>query len=399
MHYGQSHGNGYEVSKSYGSVKSFIGYLSCQQFIFLYAERLAQCEGVIYNTCVRSANPWRAGGASRKIVTTGRQIIYLVLAGEKRCRTCVQPRPDVTAQAKAVRPGVQRSPVRKNKQSMRSLVAFLVTWSFFVLTVTGLVLYIVPQGRVAYWVHWSLAGMEKEQWGWIHMIFGGLFIVTGAVHLYFNWKPFKLYLADRVKGHLAMKREVFVATAATLVIFLLAAFNLPPASWVISLNDWVKASWVTSPELEPPFGHAEEVSLAGMARRMDLDLGQALTAMRAEGLVFESQQESLEQIARRNQTTPMAIYGIMRRYAKQPTSALRSLSPEEIEAKYAGTGLGRKSMVEICMTVGIEPASGLEKLAAQGIVAAGDETARSVAERHGLTPIDLLQRMLAPEKP
>ena len=68
--------------------------------------------------------------------------------------------------------------MRKNKQSARSLTAFLVTGSFLVLTVTGIVLYVVPQGRVAYWVHWSLAGMEKDQWAWAHMIFGALFIVT-----------------------------------------------------------------------------------------------------------------------------------------------------------------------------------------------------------------------------
>lgn len=61
----------------------------------------------------------------------------------------------------------------KNKQSARSLTAFLVTWSFVVLTVNGIVLYVVPQGRIAYWVHWSLVGMEKEQWGWVHSVDGG----------------------------------------------------------------------------------------------------------------------------------------------------------------------------------------------------------------------------------
>ena len=38
--------------------------------------------------------------------------------------------------------------MRKNKQSARSLTAFLVTWAFVVLTVTGIVLYVVPQGRI-----------------------------------------------------------------------------------------------------------------------------------------------------------------------------------------------------------------------------------------------------------
>ena len=37
--------------------------------------------------------------------------------------------------------------MRKNKQSARSLTAFLVTWAFVVLTVTGIVLYVVPQAE------------------------------------------------------------------------------------------------------------------------------------------------------------------------------------------------------------------------------------------------------------
>lgn len=43
-------------------------------------------------------------------------------------------------------------------KSWRSFTALVVTWAFLILMVTGLVLYIVPHGRVAYWVHWSLAG-------------------------------------------------------------------------------------------------------------------------------------------------------------------------------------------------------------------------------------------------
>ncbi len=286
--------------------------------------------------------------------------------------------------------------MRKNKQSTRSLIAFLVTWSFLVLTVTGIVLYIVPQGRVAYWVHWSLAGMEKDQWGWVHMMFGGVFIVTGVLHLYFNWKPFKQYLADRVKGHLAMKREVFIASAMTLVIILLSVFNLPPASWVIELNAWVKSAWVGSPELEPPFGHAEEVSLAGLARRMDLDLELAMSALRSQGIGFESQRDSLEKIARANHTTPMALYALIRQRQQPPEVVHAPMSPDEIEARYAGTGLGRKRVAEICSTVGIDLEQGLAKLSAAGIEANGEEVARELADRYGVSPIDLVKIMLKP---
>lgn len=281
--------------------------------------------------------------------------------------------------------------MRKNKQSARSLTAFIVTWSFLVLTITGLVLYIVPHGRVAYWVHWSLAGMEKEQWGGVHMMFGGIFIVTGILHLYFNWKPFKKYLADRVKGHLMLKQEIVTASIFTLILFVLSVFNLPPASWVFDLNAKIKDSWVTSPELEPPFGHAEEVSLAAISRRMQLDLELALSELEKKGIRFAGKQDSLESIARKNHTTPMAIYALIRKHEKKQKVDLASMSPEDIEATYAGTGLGRKTLTELSKEIGFDLDEALRKLKQHGIVADRDQKLKSIADGHDVTPMELLK--------
>ncbi|MEA3276413.1 MAG: DUF4405 domain-containing protein [Pseudomonadota bacterium] len=286
----------------------------------------------------------------------------------------------------------------KNKQSTRSLVAFLVTWSFIVLTVTGIVLYIVPQGRIAYWVHWSLMGLEKEQWGWVHMMFGGIFILTGGLHLYFNWKPFKKYLAERAKGQIRVKQELVVSLALTALVFALSVLDLPPASWVFALNEQIKNAWVTSPELEPPFGHAEEVSLAGIARRMNLDLASAVAALEAEGIRFDSERDSLEKIARVNGITPMTVFGIVRRFENEPEPVpVAGLTPEEVEVRYSGSGLGRKSLKELCRTIGLDQALALRRLAAAGIQAQPEDKARELAERHGISPIDLLKVMMIPD--
>lgn len=285
--------------------------------------------------------------------------------------------------------------MRKNKQTTRSLTAFLVTWAFIVLTVTGLVLYIVPQGRVAYWIHWSLAGMEKEQWGWVHMMFGGVFIITGFLHLYFNWKPFKKYFADRVKGHLKPKQEIFVATAITVFIFIVSALNVPPASWVIELNGWIKNSWVTSPQLEPPYGHAEEASLAGISRKMNFDLNKVMQELQTHGIKFSGKKDTLENIARANNTTPMAVYGLINKHVKEDHPLpLKTLTPEDIEARYSGTGLGRKTLAEICQQTGIDLQAGLNNLSQAGIIAAGEDKAREIADKYDRSPIDLLTIMM-----
>lgn len=279
---------------------------------------------------------------------------------------------------------------------MRSLIAFIVTWSFLILTITGIVLYIVPQGRVAYWVDWSLVGLRKEQWGNIHMMFGGVFIVTGVLHLYFNWKPFKKYLAERVSGHLQIKQELMVSLGISLLILGGAILEVPPISWVFDLNETVKSAWVTSPELEPPFGHAEEVSLKVLSRRMNLDLKKAQVALQTKGIRFTGPKDSLKKIAAKNQTTPMFIYGLINKYqtkiAKADTD--RSYSPERVEEVYVGTGVGRKTLEQMCKIAVLDVKIAHERLTRVGIEATDGEKMKEIAERYGVNPIDILKVIL-----
>jgi len=188
-----------------------------------------------------------------------------------------------------------------------------------------------------------------------------------------------------------------VAPALTIVIFTVAALNIPPASWLIDLNDWTKDRWITSPELEPPYGHAEEASLSGLSRRMGLDIDRVTQALDAEGIQFTGKKDTLEDIARQNNTTPVSIYEIMRTH-ELPVSQQRTglSSREDIEVKFSRTGLGRKTLADICRESGVDPEVGLDRLSRAGISASGEDKVRSIAEKHDRKPVDLLEIMLTP---
>jgi hypothetical protein len=285
--------------------------------------------------------------------------------------------------------------VFKNKQSLRSFVAFLVTWAFVVLTVTGIVLYVVPHGRVAYWIHWALLGLEKDAWANVHMMFGGVFIAAAVIHLYYNWKPFKKFLAERVSGHFQLSRELVASVVLSAAVFVAAVAGLPPVSWVFDLNENIKDAWVTNPDLEPPFGHAEEVSLAGLALRMQLDLDAGVAELRRHGLKLNGPRDSLEAIARANDTTPMAVYALIRGFKREaPKPQPGEYTPEKVEALYAGTGVGQKTLSEICDQVGVGLEAARARLALAGVeIEAGDKL-RPVADRYGVSPIDILKLIL-----
>lgn len=287
--------------------------------------------------------------------------------------------------------------MREKKIQTRSLVALIVTWAFAIATITGLVLYVVPHGRVAYWVHWRLAGLSKDDWSGVHMAFGLVFIVAGVLHLYFNWKPLKNYLARRVTGHLRLKAEFVVATVFTALLLVAAILHWPPVSWLFDLNERVKDSWVQAPQFEPPFGHAERVSLAEFTRRQGIDLQRAVTELEAQGIGLSDPRNTLENIAQSNDTTPMALYASIR---KLETATVRpragGYSEKAVERLFGGRGAGRRTVAEVAAKIGIPTEEALSRLKAVAIDATAGDQLKSVADRQGTTPLGILKVIAVP---
>ena len=64
-------------------------------------------------------------------------------------------------------------------------------------------------------------------------------------------------------------------------------------------------------------------------------------------------------------------------------ASLTGLTPEDVEARYAGSGLGRKRLAELWEQVGLDQATALRRLAAAGIAAGPRETAGSWPRNRG----------------
>ncbi|MCD6433505.1 MAG: DUF4405 domain-containing protein, partial [Sulfurimonas sp.] len=62
---------------------------------------------------------------------------------------------------------------------------------------TGIMLFIVPHGRVAYWADWHLFGLSKGQYGELHTTSMVVFLLFASLHIYYNWKPIVSYMKDK----------------------------------------------------------------------------------------------------------------------------------------------------------------------------------------------------------
>ena len=163
-----------------------------------------------------------------------------------------------------------------NIRRITSLTALL---SFVILFITIVVLYIVPQGRVAYWADWRLWGLTKEQWGDIHINIGLLFLLSIFLHIYYNWKPLLSYLNNKARQLKVMTRE-FNAALLLIILFSIGTYlEVAPFAWVLQLNDHFKDKAAVKYG-EPPYGHAELSTLKAFASKTGLNLAGSLKLLK-----------------------------------------------------------------------------------------------------------------------
>ncbi|MCX8102615.1 MAG: DUF4405 domain-containing protein [Geminicoccaceae bacterium] len=272
---------------------------------------------------------------------------------------------------------------------LRAFVVFVVAATFLIMLVTGLVLFIAPHGRIARWNDWRLLGLGLDPWTRIHVLASFLFVLAIPVHLFFNWKPFTKYLADRWHEHLRPRLELLSGVAVALCLALLAGFGLPPAAQLFAWQDEIKASWQRAGAAEPPFGHAEELPLPELARRTGLDLEATLAHLAAKGFRVERMETSLLDAARALGVTPVALF------AELPK---RPVAPPSLAERYGpGSGVGRKTVAQVAGELGIPLEDALRRLADRGVPATADTALKSLAERTGGESTELV-RIIAGER-
>ena len=277
----------------------------------------------------------------------------------------------------------------------RGLTSFFTLFGFLIMSITGLVLYIVPQGRIAYWVNWKLIDLTKTDWGNIHILSSIFFIVAGAFHIYFNWKPLMNYFKDKISKGVRLKWELAISLAVAIIIVISSLYNIPPLKYLIDLNEYIKDAWITSEEYEPPFGHAELLSLQSFSKKMKIDLEKAVNELQSKGIKIESVENSLEDISQDNGISPMGIYMIIKKFeVHDESSEIRIYTPEIVDVEFSGIGIGNRTLSSICNKANVDISVAEERLLQNGIEIKADEKLKKASEKYNLEPLDILKIIL-----
>ena len=271
---------------------------------------------------------------------------------------------------------------KKEKKAfkLRGMTTFLVTMSFIVDTVSGIILYVTPPGRIAHWTNWTFWGLDKEEWVAIHTIFGYVLLAIVGLHLYYNWRTFMNFLWDKVRRALNQRWELSVATVISLVVFLGTLWNLPPFSTTMNLGEKAKNSWEES-KITPPVPHAENMSLKEFSTIIQVPVEQILGALKSKGYKVENAKQTLGEIAEENGIPPSTLFEAMKAGGVKPTL------PETIE----GTGLGKKTLEMICTERDFSLNDVLSRLKKHGIDARPTDRLKDVANKLGKKPIEIFR--------
>lgn len=271
----------------------------------------------------------------------------------------------------------------KKKFNWRAFISFGLTYSYIVILVSGLVLYMSPAGRYAHWVNWKIAGFTKEGWQALHTIFSFTFVILSVFHLFtINWKAFLSYLKSKSQKGLNKKREFIISTTLFIIFTGGVIFGLPPFQSVMNLGEYLTESWEKEEE-EPPIPHAELLTLNELSEQLKFATTEQITEkLKAHGYTFENTSvQTLKEIAEANGTTPSAIY---EKISKKPASQGR------------GSGIGRKSLEDFAIEKGKNIDEVLTLLKKNNITAKKEQTLKEIGEQNDIPPRDIVE-LIDPE--
>ena len=268
--------------------------------------------------------------------------------------------------------------------STRKITSLTLLISFVPLVLTSIVLYVVPEGRVAYWSDWRFWGLTKNQWGDIHINLGFLFLAAGCFHLFLNWNPIVAYLKNKAREIKIFTPAFSVALIINIVFTIGTLMNIPPFSSILQFGFSFKEAAAVKYG-EPPYGHAELSSLTLFAKRTGLDLETMKSRLKTANIRFTGEDQTLLEIAKANATTPKAIHDLINPPAPTVPGAKKPFPKEPFP------GMGRMVLQDLCNQYGLNSDQIVQAFAAKSIKADPAKTLKEIAEAHGSDPHALFE--------
>lgn len=185
---------------------------------------------------------------------------------------------------------------------IRKFVSLSMFFSFLLLLLSSVVLYVEPESRIASWIDWSFLLLDKEQWSAVHITGGTLFLLLSFWHMALNIRPLRFYLTAA-----GARAALAVSLVICAVVYAATVAEVQPAKFILDLGQNIKTAQEEK-HGTPPYSRAETSSLAEFCSFLRLDASAVRTGLSGAGLSGVQGDATLADIAAANDLSPAELY-------------------------------------------------------------------------------------------
>ncbi len=292
---------------------------------------------------------------------------------------------NIEFQSQQERPSASDENTRR-RFNWRAFISVTTALSFVAMSITGVVLFVTPPGRVARWTGWRILALTKEQWAGLHIWFSLIFMIAAVLHLYLNWRAFLGYFRTRMDRAFALRVEWIAALLLCSAIGWATLAEVKPFSSLLAWNEAIKRSWET-PASQTPIPHAELMTLTELAEKTPgLDVESMVKNLQAAGIEVQSPEVVLGDLAEQAGMTPMQLYAIATGQSVASGASQGGRGAGRQGQQQDGYGMGRLTLRQYCGQQGLDLAKTVQKLREKGFQAEADMTIREIAATGGVHP-------------
>jgi lambda repressor-like predicted transcriptional regulator len=264
--------------------------------------------------------------------------------------------------------------------NIKKITSLTMLLAMSVMVYSGLILFIAPPGRIANWANWEIFALTKDQYANLHSSMMVLFIATTILHLYYNWTPITSYMKNQAKQMIIFTKEMVLALVLVVVFAIGSLAYITPFSSFLDFGQGVKDSWEKSYGTAP-YSHAELNSFKSFCKKLGFDLVKSEEILKSNNIKYELA-KSLSQIGKENGVSPQFIFNLLRKNFEKSGQKIATL-----------TGLGKKEVKDVAISLGLSTKEFIDKLKTLGIDAKPNDKFKEASEKYDMSPMDIVTKL------
>ncbi len=187
-------------------------------------------------------------------------------------------------------------------------ISLMLLFVFLGLVLSGVVLYVAPEGSLARWIDWQALGLGKKDWESLHTVLSFLFVFASLMHiLWINGALLLHYFRGSMFGQKPI--ELMVSIAVFVLIIALTVSPFRPLTAIYEGGNYLSDSWEKE-VVRPELAEAAKLPFRDVVAFMvhPNSAKEAIREARIAGIRVEDGELQFRKVAQKNDMSPEELY-------------------------------------------------------------------------------------------